>query len=1207
MSLKWLLVVPLLLFSWPATSPAGESRVTPVADANGRRVSDNRPDNQARLVAQLAHTGPVYSVAFSPDGRLVLTGSQDSTASLWHAATGCVLRDFVGHMGMVRSVAFSPDGRQVLTGSWDNTARLWGTASGRELQKFEGHSGQVVAVGMSPDGRHVLTGSFDDTARLWDAAQGKSLVTFKGHSGIVDAVAFSPDGRHVLTGSHDHTARLWDAVTARESRKFAGHTGRVTSVAISPDGRRVLTGSWDASARLWDKESGRELRRFVGHENPVVSVAFSPDGGQVLTASVDMTARLWDTATGCEQRRFEGHSRWVTSIDFSPDGRTVLTGSGDGTARLWNTNDGQELRQLVGSFDQVTSVAISADGRFLLTGNSNNMALLWDAATGRKLRGLVGHSGGITSVAFSADGQQVFTGSSDKTARLWDTVTGRQVRLITGHPQSVVCVAFSPDGRHVLTGSSDAAAMLWDAATGHKLREFPGRVSSVAFSPDGRRVLTGSNSGQAQLWDTSTGEVLQTFGVQSRAVALSPDGRQVLTDSVNDESARLWDAATGREVRRFVGHSGWIASVAFSPDGRHVLTGSSDKTARLWDATTGRQRLELSGHSGFVWSVAFSPDGRRLVTGSKDNTARLWDAGTGEELCRLIGFGEDAWAVIDGAGRYDASNGGDVDDLHWVVRNEPIALSQLKERYYEPGLLAKVMGLNADPLRDVNAFADVKLFPEIQLTAPKPETPRLTIHLTDRGGGIGRVVVNINGKELTRDARTLKENVNAKGDDGRLVLRVDIARDPRLKVGEQNVIEVQVYNEDGYLRSRGLHEIYTPIGEREPSTPHVWAVVAGVSDYRGDTIDLYYAAKDAEDFAKALQISAHRLFGADKVHIRLFSTAQTKPAAEPTRSHIIEALAALANLRPQDIFILYLSGHGVNHGGQDGDYFFLTGEARSADLRDPAVRATTAISSRELTELMKQIPALKQVVILDTCAAGRLVEKLTEKRDVPTSQKRALERVKDRTGTFLLAGCAADRVSYETSRYGQGLLTYSLLLGTRGAALREAQFVDVSKLFNFAADRVPDFARDIGGIQRPILASPKGGASFDIGRVTSEDKNAIPLQPIRPLVLRSNFQDEVRVRDHLHLTRHVNARLRDASGRGRDANVVFVDAEEFPGACELVGRYRVDREIVAVTVLLVRGSDDLARFKLSGQSSAVPDLAAKIVREAEQHLATLKK
>jgi WD40 repeat protein len=580
----------------------------------------------------VGHTDGVPAVAFSPDGKQVLTGSYDKTARLWDAATGALIRTFAGHTLGVRAVAFSPDGKHVLTGSGDSTMRLWNTQSGELVLTLTGHTDGINAVVFSPDGKRIASASDDGTARIWDAKTGKELLQFKGHDGPVIDVAFSHDGKQVLTGSLDKRAQLWDAGTGKVLQRFLGHTDFVLGVAFSPDGKSVVTGSEDHSARLWDIATGKELKRFTGDTDFVRAVAFSPDGKTLLTSSGDKTARLWDVSTGQEVRRFVGHSDRIDRAVFSPDGKQVLTGSGDGTARLWSVGDQRALPLFKATGDPMVSVAFSPDGKRILTGGEHpdTTARMWDAQTGKQLFTLTGMTGNVNAVAFSPDGRLLLTGSGvpDNTTRIWNAATGKPLLVITGTNVPVYAAVFSPDETAVLTGHADGVARLWDSHTGTLLKTFSvprSRVNAVAFSPDGKLILT-ANDGIATLWDASTGQQIGSFDGKVDVVqtlAFTPDGNGVLTGN-SDGSVRLWNIATGQEVRRYAGQDAFIDKVAFSPDGKLVAAGSDDNTASIWDASSGNELRRLIGHSGVVQGVAFSPDGKTVVTASGDGTARLW-------------------------------------------------------------------------------------------------------------------------------------------------------------------------------------------------------------------------------------------------------------------------------------------------------------------------------------------------------------------------------------------------------------------------------------------------------------------------------------------------------------------------------------------------------------------------------------------------------
>ncbi|KAJ7808904.1 WD40-repeat-containing domain protein [Mycena olivaceomarginata] len=623
------------------------------------------------------HDDSVSSVAFSPDGQRIVSGSDDKMVRIWDATTGAAIGEpLQGHDDWVSSVAFSPDGQRIVSGSGDKTVRIWDAATGAAIGKpLRGHYDSVLSVVFSPDGQRIVSGSADKTVRIWDTATGAAIgEPLQGHDDWVRSVAFSPDGQRIVSGSDDETVRIWDAATgAAIGEPLQGHDNWVRSVAFSPDGRRIVSGSDDKTVRTWDAATGAAIGEpLQGHDNSVLSVVFSPDGQRIVSGSRDTTVRIWDAATGAAiGEPLQGHNDSVWSVAFSPDSQRIVSGSGDKTVCIWDTTTGAAIGELVqGHNDWVWSVAFSPDGQHIVSGSEDKTVRIWDTATGAAIgKPLQGHNNSVFSVVFSPDGQCIVSGSGDKTVRIWDAATGAAIgKPLQGHNGSVYSVVFSPDGQRMVSGSDDKTVRIWDAATGAAIgKPLQGHndwVSSVVFSPDGQRIVSGSGDKTVRIWDATTGAAigkpLQGHDDWVLSVAFSPDGQRIVSGS-SDKTVRIWDAATGAAIGKpLQGHNDLVYSVVFSPDGQRMVSGSRDKMVRIWDAAMGTAICEpLQGHNDSILSVAFSPDGQRIVSGSCDKTVRIWDATTGavigeplqghDDRVSSLAFSPDGQRIISGS------------------------------------------------------------------------------------------------------------------------------------------------------------------------------------------------------------------------------------------------------------------------------------------------------------------------------------------------------------------------------------------------------------------------------------------------------------------------------------------------------------------------------------------------------------------------------
>jgi WD40 repeat protein len=1189
-------------------SPNGKSIVT-ASDDNTAKIWDAQ---SGKLLHTLeGHIDEVNIAAFSSDSKSIVTGSDDNTAKIWSAQSGKLQYTLEGHTDKVNNATLSPDGKSIVTASLDNTAKIWDAQSGKLLLSLEGHSSAVWDATFSPGGKSIVTSSFDQTAKVWDAQSGKLLHSLEGQSSGARSPNFSPDSKSIVTISDDNTAKIWDVQSAKLLHSLEGHNDEVNSATFSPDGKKIVTVSLDKTAKIWDTKSGKLVHSLAGHTSYVIDATFSPDGKGVVTASPDETAKIWDTQSGKLLHNLRGHNGPVWKPAFSPDGKSIVTSSFDQTAKVWDAQSGKLLHSLGGHSSGVQNATFSLDGKSLVSASWDGTAKILDVQSGKLLHSLVGHRIVANNATFSPDGKSVVTTSLDRTAKVWDAQSGKLLHSLGGHSSAVWDATFSLDGKSLASASWDGTAKIWDTQSGKLLHSLEGHTSYVknaTFSPDGKSIVTASNDNTAKIWDTQSGKLLHSLEGHTNYVenaTFSPDGKSIVTAS-SDEKAKIWDTQSGKLLRSLEGHTSYVNNATFSPDGKSIVTASDDNTAKIWDTQSGKLLHILEGHTDAVYNATFSPDGKSIVTSSYDKTAKIWDAENGKlkldismnsyfgdvdwtrkriiatnnsllslfdiesgrELLSWVVVDKADWVVTHPSGLFDATPGA-MDKLYFVQGMDVIDFNQLKERYYEPGLWKKVMA--GEKLRSVAEMKSIALPPDIQV-GQVDDKGYLNINLTNRGGGIGEVNLFVNGKEVIKDARDAK----VKPDAPNASIKVFVGKHKSIVKGQENLIAVKAWNKDHWVQSRGQVVLYQS-KEIENYKPAVHILTCGVSDYTGNEIDLKYAAKDANDVSTALQLGAKKLFGAERSYVYNLTTTQATEFY-PTKTNILKAFEKISSTaHPLDIFVMYVSGHGINYGGQDGDWHYLTQEAYTgsgAAYNDPAIRAQTTISSNELVELFKKVPALKQVLMLDACASGKVVDNLIAQKDIESSTLRALDRMRDRTGMHIITGCTADAVSYEASKYGQGVLTYSLLEGIRGAALREDQYVDVNKLFQYAQDRVPQLAEGIGGIQSPQVFSPQGAQSFDIGILGEAEKKGIPIAKIKPVYIRSNFQDENEMEDVLGIGKIVNESLNEVSSKGIESQIIFVDVADYPEGCKLIGRYKRENGEIILKLRRKCGGED---------------------------------
>lgn len=457
-----------------------------------------------------------------------------------------------------------------------------------------------------------------------------------GHKERVNCAVYSPDGKTIFSGGEDNRIHIWDAQTGKEIQKYHEHSDGIDDIVFSPDGKRFVSIA-SSSLIIWDTESKQKLVEYRDIYPRVYAVAFNPNGKTIAIAQ-QHNILILDVETGNELFTITGLTGIIHSISYSPDGKHIIADSMEDHLHIWDATTGLLIKEIEGYVN--TSVSFSPNGKYIVADT-----YILEAQTGKELRKLEGHTDSVTHAVFSPDGKRIVTTSWDHTVRVWNVETGEELQKLEGHTDGVTHAAFSPDGKYIVSTSVDKTIRIWqvDSLPGFfsvEKMKMIGTGKRTIFSNDGKKIISISYSDYydniIQIWDAKTGFELKRLIGHKRtinSIALSPDGQHIASAS-SDKSIRIWDIETGELLSLIQGHNDEVYAVAYSPDGKYLASASSDETIRIWDATIGLEIKRIESREEYIPSLVFSLDGR-LIAAADFSLIKIWDIETGEEHKRI--------------------------------------------------------------------------------------------------------------------------------------------------------------------------------------------------------------------------------------------------------------------------------------------------------------------------------------------------------------------------------------------------------------------------------------------------------------------------------------------------------------------------------------------------------------------------------------------
>ena len=1031
-------------------------------------------------IIQKGHELAVLVVAVSPDSNYIATGSRDKSAKLWELSTGREVRSFLGHQFSVNSLAFSSDGKYLITGNGDQTAKVWEVATGKEILSVHPDKERLTDVVFDPKGKFFVTVGFGRKAIVWEFPSKKKLKEFPadgyaGSSGGIN-LAISPNGEWFAIGEDNSVANVYKTATWEKAYEFkfseySSCGGCYTDVDFSPDSRYLLKTTNKGEAAKYDLRSGQLGIRYRKKVEDLSSGVHSRDGKQVAICT-KKEVTIYNAQSGDSIKSINPKiEAEINQAVFSASGKQLLIACDNNVVLIWDIAKNEKSGELTGFLNQrdkggltydpnsywdsyiakylryKNDILLSRDNKTLLKGKFGSKVKSWDVASGKTEMEYVGHEKAAVCYQYSRDGKKLLTGGGDGKIIIWNAESGDTIMTIPSYREPVFDIRFNSDETQILSCSWDASIKIHDALTGQRLFYHDSKNSSaykVQFSRNDLYIITANLPDGLRLMEIDTQTTIREFiGHTATVSVIEPtrDGKKLLSASW-DGTMRLWDIATGLADRKYTGHTGEIFAAIFSQDETSIYSGGTDRVIRQWDVATGKVIATFAGHQSEVTSLQLTSDEKMLISHSVDGATKFWNLTTAKEFFEHIHFGEKEWMVKNPEGYFNGTQEAR-QFIHFVDGLKTYSVDQFFNEFYRPDLLPKIFQNrgSSDNYKGIQGKLNSSPPPGIRVaTVPSADATQaeVLIKITDMGGGIETVKLFHNGKNISLDKQTLKLP-SRKGESTTYSHTINL-------IGGTNTITASASNKEKIESELQSIEV---VSDRAGKSSVCYVLAVGINQYKNPKMTLNYARPDAESFGKVLDekgtlfknIELHSLYDADA-----------------TKENILKKLEELAGkVHQEDVFIFYYAGHGSM---VDNQFFFIpTGSSRLYDLSS---LQKDAIEASVLQERLRNIKALKQLIVMDACQSGASVELLATRG---AAEEKAIAQLSRSAGIHVMASAGSEQFATEFAELGHGLFTYLLIKALNGdadGAPKDGK-VTIYELKSYLDDQVPELTQKMKG------------------------------------------------------------------------------------------------------------------------------------------------